>query len=332
MAITIQLTEVPENEQVPTRVFTLPKTGGSFGSAFDCLLQLPDRTGKVAAKHGCFTPIKNGLTVEAVNGQKLSINGKALASGRSIKLEDGLMIEVADYMLLVSELVDDNAQTYDEPIAVTAKQGDVHFSLDDDFDNDVDLIMAGEKKNVAAENKQQTAHFAFNGVLDDDPFDDDPFAEAELNLQQESVLFSADEQVVEAVERMADPQGSGTVDGAVESIVMQQTVVEAQTADPKVDRLMTLLESQVLSANEQQTRLQQALDKTLSTFLDEFSPVHLEESYSDFSTPLFVQKEAQYWRQYRKSFNRRLTKGEYHRLFKAILLEHMQDDSQGKRS
>ncbi|WDE05320.1 hypothetical protein SG34_029215 [Thalassomonas viridans] len=327
MAITIQITEVPENEQVPSRVFTVPKTGGDFGSAFDCVLQLPDRTGKVAAKHGMFIPVKNGMTVAAVNGHPIKVNGKALASGRNIKLEDGLMIEVADYMLLVSEpmeQLDGQSQDADPGPDLSAKQADVHFSLDDDWDDDLDLAMADEKKQAQAGQKEE-AHFAFNGVLVDDPFDEDPFADAELNLHSDDDGFFVEEAragvkaegEAPRVERVAQQDNADLV---------LQPVAEAQ-ANPQVERLMVLLESQVANANEQQNRLQQALDKTLNIFLDEFSPVHLEESYSDFATPLFTQKEAQYWRQYRKSFNRRLNKGEYHRLFKAILLENMQGDT-----
>jgi len=327
MAITIQLTEVPENEQVPSRVFTVPRTGGDFGSSFDCVLQLPDRTGKVAAKHGMFIPAKNGMTVAAVNGHAVKVNGKPLASGRNVKLEDGLMIEVADYMLLVSEPMDqfDAPGDADIELDMSAKQPDVHFSLDDDWDNDLDLAMADEKKQVQAGQKEE-AHFAFNGVLVDDPFDEDPFADAELSLQGEDDDFLIREksgqnfaqgETVARVERVA-PQQEGA------DLVLQTT--EAPV-NPQVDRLMALLETQVANASEQQNRLQQALDKTLDIFLDEFSPLHLEEGYSDFATPLFTQKEAQYWRQYRKSFNRRLNKGEYHRLFKAILLENMHSDS-----
>ncbi|WP_281561198.1 type VI secretion system-associated FHA domain protein [Thalassomonas sp. RHCl1] len=320
MAITIQLTEVPENEQVPSRVFTVPKTGGDFGSAFDCVLQLPDRTGKVAPKHGLFIPGKHGISLAAVNGHALKVNGKALASGRNIKLEDGLMIEVADYMLLVSEPLEQvNGQAEDDsnPEPVAAKQADVHFSLEDDWDNDLDLVMADDNKQNQAGQKEQ-AHFAFNGVLVDDPFDEDPFADAELSLQGESDGLVFEESEPEPkVERVAQPDDSADL--------VLQPLGEAP-ANGQVDRLMALLESQVASANEQQSRLQQALDKTLDIFLEEFSPLHLEEGYSDFATPLFTQKEAQYWRQYRKSFNRRLNKGEYHRLFKAILLENMQGD------
>ncbi|WDE11965.1 hypothetical protein [Thalassomonas haliotis] len=320
MAITIQLTEVPENEQVPSRVFTVPKTGGDFGSAFDCVLQLPDRTGKVAPKHGVFIAEKNGISLAAINGHALKVNGKPLASGRNIKLEDGLMIEVADYMLLVSEPIEQvSGQQEDEfnsgPVA--AKQADVHFSLEDDWDNDLDLVMAEDKKQTQAGQEEQ-AHFAFNGVLVDDPFDEDPFADAELSLQgeNESLVFEESE---------GEPQVERVVQQDETADLVLQPRGEAP-ANPQVDRLMALLESQVASANEQQSRLQQALDKTLDVFLDEFSPLHLEEGYSDFATPLFTQKEAQYWRQYRKSFNRRLNKGEYHRLFKAILLENMQSD------
>lgn len=66
--------------------------------------------------------------------------------------------------------------------------------------------------------------------------------------------------------------------------------------------------------------------------MNEFSPEHLEDVFDDFGTPFFVQKEKQYWRSFRKSFNRRLDKGEYHRLFKALLIENMQGTSANSKT
>ena len=54
MTITIQLTEIPPNETVTNRVITLPPNGGSFGTAFDCTIQLPDRSERVSGVHGHF--------------------------------------------------------------------------------------------------------------------------------------------------------------------------------------------------------------------------------------------------------------------------------------
>ncbi|SFC12637.1 type VI secretion system-associated FHA domain protein [Pseudoalteromonas denitrificans] len=331
MAITIQLTEVPQNENVTNRVFTLPKQGGTFGSSFDCMIELPDRSGQVAAIHGQFIANKHNMGIEAFNGNKIKINGTTLASGRIAPIEDGSMIEVADYMMLISQVNDSNSNDIEKDSFSQAKFKDVHFSLDGIQDNDLeeDIIMKNDKKQISQGvlmSEDQQPHFINNGVFVDDPFDEDPFKDEDISLKQESNSTGVQN---ETDVFTAEPINSNKQDNL---IFEHQTIKSDSAPEPvnntvnttKIDHLVRLLDTQIVSANEQQSNLFQALDKTLTTFMEEFSPKHLEDVYSDFGTPLFASKEKQYWRLYRKSFNRRLDKGDYHRLFKALLLENMQ--------
>lgn len=339
MTITIQLTEIPENESVTNRVFTLPQTGGNLGSAFDCTIQLPDRTGQVAAIHGRFVPHKQHMTIEAINGCKIDINGMPLASGRAVTIDDGTTLQIADYVLLISQTgqVTDTEVDMDDAIAFN---GDQHFSLDDlQADHNDDLVMktsnhANQQIDSTSREAPQTPHFAASGVFSDDPFDEDPFNDEEISLNAnptQADSITSDNSYVEKID-----QDEYQVDFDHDEQVFQPSIVKANShqsqeselaSNPQIDKLVNLLGNQLVSANDQQAKLFKALDKTLSTFIDEFSPHHLEEVYSDFGTPMFVAKEKQYWRLYRKSFNRRLDKGEYHRLFKALLLENMQNPS-----
>jgi len=345
MTITIQLTEIPSNETVTNRVFTLPKNGGNLGSAFDCTIQLPDRSEQVAAIHGRFIPHKQTMTLEAINGCKISINGLPLASGRAVTIDDGTIIQVADYILLVSQTgQDEYPSSVDEE--ASALKSDSHFSLGDfqTDDSDDDLVMKNNKQTTNSYDnlsqnlsQEQAPHFAASGVFSDDPFDEDPFNDEELSLnvepEQESIDISAsiEEGTIEQMERQDHRDDFNYDEQAFQPATLQgrklQTQDNDRTNNPQLDKLVSLLGSQLVSANDQQSNLFKALDKTLSSFLDEFSPLHLEEIYNDFGTPMFIAKEKQYWRMYRKSFNRRVDKGDYHRLFKALLLENMQNQS-----
>jgi len=346
MAITIQLTEIPQNEHVTNRVFSLPKQGGTFGSSFDCMIELPDRSGQVAATHGRFVANKSNMMIEALNGHNITINGASLAPGRLAPIEDGSMIEVADYTMLVSLVKSIEAEEESET-SINSKNKDVHFSLEglnnDDFDENIKMKTSEHHINQGeqmSQDQEQQPHFINNGVFVDDPFDEDPFKDEEISIKTESEIpaakINSEEQSAQFSKIMPEFEEENTV--VFENKPLQKQTVTNDENNPvnnnavsnnsvnnkQLDHLVRLLDTQIVSASEQQSKLFQALDKTLTTFIDEFSPAHLEDVYSDFGTPLFASKEKQYWRLYRKSFNRRLDKGEYHRLFKALLLENMQ--------
>lgn len=192
MTITIQLTEIPRNETVPSRVFTLPKAGGSFGSAFDCTIQLPDRSAQVAPLHGRFVANKTQMMVEAVNGASIKINGEPLASGRLTAIEDGTMLQVADYILLISQTESFESAQPNEIINENSPQR-AHFSLEGLMMDDNDELQMKHNNRTVSDlqsssitsepEQEQKPHFASSGVFSDDPFADDPFNDDELNLQ-----------------------------------------------------------------------------------------------------------------------------------------------------
>jgi len=347
MTITIQLTEIPQNESVDNRIFTLPKTGGDFGAAFECLIQLPDRSGEVADIHGQFVASKQGMTIEATNGNRISINGNVLASGRTAVIEDGTMIEIADYTMLISQIDSEDVFEVGEQTIHPLNENN-HFSLDDlqaNDNDDVVMIHNKQKSNNAMNDNDkphlpnQQPHFTAKGVFSDDPFDEDPFKDEDISLISDEEIPTTKHSELENNENIETlTPGLNQEDIDSEVICFESSMIEPSNSkqhrqenpnldNAKVDQLVTLLGNQITTANQQQASLFAAIDKTLSTFIEEFSPKHLEDVYSDFGTPLFVQKESQYWRSYRKSFNRRADKGEYHRLFKALLLENMQLDN-----
>ncbi|NQZ24347.1 MAG: hypothetical protein HRT53_20150 [Colwellia sp.] len=342
MSITIQLTEIPANESVPNRIVTLSPTGGNFGSAFDCDIQLPDRSGQVAAKHGCFIANKDKMMIHTYSGLSITIQGTPLAPGKSAMIEDGTIIGIADYIMLVSIVANMDSEPSDNDIVIKPDQNyQAYFSdnsLDEDDFEDTIVMKDDNDGMIKGQTMTQdkTPHFAASGVFSDDPFEDDPF-------KDEDISFNVNERASSEEKRFAQPAESIETFIAQESdnddtevIFMNNNLIKTaeresnQSNDDKnqgITQLVSLLENQIVSNNDQQSKIFQAIDKTLTTFINEFSPEHLEEVFDDFGTPFFVQKEKQYWRSYRKSFSRRLDKGEYHRMFKALLLENMQGNT-----
>jgi len=342
MSITIQLTEIPINESVPNRIVTLAKTGGNFGSAFDCDIQLPDRSGQVAAKHGCFVANKDKMMIHAYSGLSITIQGTPLAPGKSATIEDGTIIGIADYIMLVSVVANIDSEQEDNDLAIKPDQNYQayfsHSSLDDDDLEDTIAMIDDNDSMIKGQTMTQdkTPHFAASGVFSDDPFEDDPFKDEDISFNvngQTSLEENIFAEEAESIEMFIAQESD---DDDAEVILMNKNLIK--TADQginhanedksqEIKQLVSLLENQIVNNNDQQSKIFQAIDKTLTTFINEFSPAHLEDVFDDFGTPFFVQKEKQYWRSYRKSFSRRLDKGEYHRMFKALLLENMQGNS-----
>jgi len=342
MPITIQLTEIPANESVPNRIITLSETGGDFGSAFDCEIQLPDRSGQVAAKHGCFVAYKDKMMIHAFAGLSISIQGVPLAPGKRVEIEDGSIIGIADYIMLVSVVPNIDSEQVDNDILIKPDEKFQayfsHKSLDDDdledtivMIDDNDGIMKGQTMT-----QDKTPHFAASGVFSDDPFEDDPFKDEDISFNINEQPSSEENRFAKETESIETFIAQESDDDDTDVILMNKNLIK--TADKginhsndnksqEINQLVSLLESQIVNNNDQQSKIFQAIDKTLTTFINEFSPEHLEDVFDDFGTPFFVQKEKQYWRSYRKSFSRRLDKGEYHRMFKALLLENMQGNS-----
>ncbi|MCJ8295623.1 MAG: hypothetical protein MJK15_14560 [Colwellia sp.] len=342
MSITIQLTEIPANESVPNRIVTLSETGGTFGSAFDCDIQLPDRSGQVAAKHGCFVAYKDKMMIHAFAGLSISIQGVPLAPGKRAEIEDGSVIGIADYILLVSVVTNLDSEQDNNDIEIEPDKDYqayfTHSSLDEDDLEDTIVMLDDNDGRIKGQTMTQdkTPHFAASGVFSDDPFEDDPFKDEEISFNVNEQTSSEEELFVKETESFETFIAQESDDDDTDVILMNKNLIKTSgqginhSNDDKsqeIKQLVTLLEKQIVNNNDQQSKIFQAIDKTLTTFINEFSPEHLEDVFDDFGTPFFIQKEKQYWRSYRKSFTRRLDKGEYHRMFKALLLENMQGNS-----
>lgn len=106
MTISIQLVEVPENEKVPSRQIILPANGGTIGRAYDCTLVLPDFDRKLSRKHIRIDLSPQGsfqVTDLSINGATL--NQQPLNRGIAQQINDGDILKLGDYTLLLSDMV-----------------------------------------------------------------------------------------------------------------------------------------------------------------------------------------------------------------------------------
>ncbi|MEH6470526.1 MAG: FHA domain-containing protein [Halopseudomonas sp.] len=300
MTISIQLVEVPANEQISNRQATLPAAGGTIGRAYNCTVQLPDFNRQLSRIHAEITPAPSGgyqVMDRSTNG--LFLNGRLLGNSRHLPLNDGDILKLGDYQLLVSDmgsLFSNNNGAVAEPSPLEARKEPV-FSMDNLNGDDQGWPM--EDKEPSRE--QAAPAFSAANVMADDQFGHDPFDD---NLEMQPVATANQASVV-------DLDYSPSSDG-------QQQVAESLV---KLSQLMEQQQRQQVSPYGHD-QLMDSLQRTLDRFLEELSPTHLEEVFGDYASG-WGNKDKKYWRLYRKQFNRKQDRKEFHRQFSALFLEEL---------
>ena len=329
MSISLQLVELPENEQVNSRQLSLPDNGGTIGRSFDCTIQLPDFNRTLSRVHAEIVKHPKGsyqIIDRSVNG--VYVNGQLLGKGARHFLADGDTIVMGAYTLLISDMESLFSEEEEPPtledvytevdaqnfsvesldIGKTSKQENIAFNASEYFDSD------------NGDNSEEANVFSKQNVLMDDEFGFDPFEEtdtdSELELKEEKVepMMNQDDDIVMVEEdsvSLRTPQTSNLLD-------------EQQVLSDSIVALSQMVEQQKLSLSSAiaHERLMECLDKTVDRFLEELEPEHLEDVFNDYLTG-WGNRDKKYWKLYQKNFNRKQERREFHRSFAALFLEEL---------
>jgi len=299
MTINLQLVEIPEHEQVQQRQVALPESGGTIGRTYDCTLQLPDFQRQLSRIHAEISRDPRGgyqVTDHSTNG--LWVNGRLLGRGRQQRLGDGDILRLGGYSLLVSDLsslLGTRAEPVDEAPAPQAPM----FDLDNL--GAADTAWPLEEPDTVAFEPDTGTEFSRHNVMADDPFGPDPFDDdCEL----------------------PPPERSSRAD--LVTLDQAPSAGESQALHASLQALTRLMEQQQRQALAPlgQDKLMDCLQRTLDRFLEELSPAHLEEIFSDFGSG-WGSRDKKYWRLYRKQFNRKLDRREFHHRFTALFVEEL---------
>ncbi len=314
MTISVHLISIPEQEVVASRVVFLPENGGEFGRGPLCDISLPDQSKRISRVHGHIKRSEQGYVIIDSSNNGSQLNERKLISGKEYPLNDGDILKVENYTMLISTL--DTASNKAEAKPLEANT-DSSFSLDleegelDFLDNEISPI---SEPNVA--------QFSKENVFNSDPFSMDPFEDLDAQA------------LVNNMEPDEDPQ----VISNQAAVSMEYLPVNSETnteVSASLEQLLQLARenSQLLqNPNLQQKKLFDALEQTVDQFLTELAPTILEKQFNDYmSHGLFSSKDKQYWRIYRKHFAHRQENGEYRRQFKAMFMENMQKQNEGKQ-
>ena len=324
MSISLQIVELPDNEQVTSRQVSLPEAGGTIGRSYECTLQLPDFNRTLSRIHLEISKHPESgegsgyiITDRSRNGSY--VNGTLLGHGRRKPLQDGDTIRLGGYSLLVSTL---ESILSPQP-RQQARQGQQLPTLQPDFSmagvehEETDVV---PKKMVHKRPAPGTAKKGFSSAnaLSDDAFGYDPFEQEDdaVAMKRSNRVSVVDEN--EEHEPVLDYEVQLRKPGLPANGTQKQL-------HQSVRQLNQLIEKQKQLAQQQGPSHGQILDclqATLDRFLDNFSPEHLQEDFNDYVSG-WGNRDKKYWALYRKQFVRKLKRREYHRQFSALFLEEL---------
>ncbi|MGY3569810.1 FHA domain-containing protein [Vibrio sp. SCSIO 43135] len=310
MAISVHLISVPAEEVVTSRVVYLPENGGEFGRSPSCDIALPDQSKRISRVHGKIVLKNNAYFVKDTSNNGVLLNDKPLAKEREYPLNDGDVLKIESYTMLVSTLTsttnvtETSTATDDDPFS----EG---FSLD--LNDEMDFLEDSKPIEV----DKEPAQFSKQNVLSDDPFSADPFED----LDQDKVVPNIEIDEVESI----DTNGNSSKELEYLPVHTEQNNSHIEAS---IDKLIHLTEKNqrfLQNPQLQHEALFNALEQTVEQFLNEFAPTNLESQFSEYvSSGMFTSKDKKYWRIYRKHFQHRRDNGDFRRQFKALFMENMQ--------
>jgi len=330
MSISLQLVELPENEQVNSRQLSLPDTGGTIGRSFDCTIQLPDFNRTLSRVHAEIVKHPKGsyqIIDRSVNG--VFVNGQLLGKGLRHFLADGDTIVMGAYTLLISDMESLFAAEEEPPVL-----DDVYSEELDSKSFSIDSLDIGEKSKVQEspqslgdyfDNKdddfsEEANLFSKKNVLADDEFGFDPFEESptdsefEINEEKIEEVSSHDEEIV----MLEEPNVS------LQTTQSSNLLDEHQMLSDSIMALSQMVDQQKLGLNSAiaHERLMECIDKAVDRFLEDLEPDHMEDVFNDYLTG-WGNRDKKYWKLYRKNFIRKQERREFHRSFSALFLEEL---------
>ncbi|AEF53719.1 type VI secretion system-associated FHA domain protein [Marinomonas posidonica] len=325
MSISLQLVELPENEQVTSRQISLPDSGGTIGRSFDCTIQLPDFNRSLSRVHAEIVLSQKGryqLIDRSTNG--VYVNGRLIGKGAKHTLADGDNIKMGAYTLLVSDMeslfVQEDIpvldESLDDPNSAVFDVKNLEMDSPIKANNPIDQKSYNSLFN---EEEADVPSFSKKNVMEEDSFGYDPFESMQEDLQ------------------MRDPNEVTEVDEDAEVIQFNANDLAVSTYNEARDEEKRALHNSVMQLNkiiEQQQntlsgsiaheRLMSCLEATFEKFIAELSPVNLEDEFNSYLSG-WGAKDKKYWSLYKKQFIRKQERGEYYRQFYALLFEELRE-------
>jgi predicted component of type VI protein secretion system len=311
MPLSLKIISSPDGEPITEWSKTFPETGGSVGRSYGNTMQLSDVSISLSGTHAIINQSSRGYQIMDVSTNGLFINGnhKPLGNNNSAALNDGDVLNLGPYRLMVSCFVPDKATARVPASQASVSLGDWDedpFGSDlpannrraqqpDDFhEAEIELSFSAVDDSVEAdpfsalepESTRQSSTTQMNS-FDDDCFDDDPFSADNANPLKNS----------------APP-----LKNTVQPVRPQHEMSISPVAESE--------QINMISAQQEEAMLQ-AAEIAFVRIMEEMEPSHIEGLFNDLIRPAFFSRKPDYWSMYKRYFQRQQSTQDWQLKFKA---------------
>ncbi|OLQ72847.1 hypothetical protein BIT28_06580 [Photobacterium proteolyticum] len=331
MPLSLRIISSPDGEPISEWNKNFPEEGGSIGRSYGTTMQLSDASRAISGTHAIINRGSRGYQVMDVSTNGLFINGNSqpLGKNNSSSLNDGDVLDLGQYRLMVSCFVPEQATVKPSFAAESVSLGDwgddpfgteppvqelpvqpdavrrepeLSFTAlaDSAFSDNAANVELDPFANMDPEVLPTVEHMHID-QLKDDSFDDDPFSD-----EQSELLASV-------------PFVTGIQPARGNSLTQSSTNPEPTTLPPVGMDPQQLLMMQA----RQQEMMIQAAEMALGRLMDEMAPTSLEEMFKDLVRPGFFSPKPDYWEMYKRYFLRQQDNQEWQLKFKAYFSESL---------
>ncbi|MDD1783970.1 FHA domain-containing protein [Enterovibrio sp. ZSDZ35] len=334
MPLSIRIISSPAGETVSEWNKQFPEDGGEVGRAYGATLQLSDASREISGTHAMIKKSARGYQVIDNSTNGLFINGspQPLGKGNQTTLNDGDVLNVGQYRLLVSCFVPEQATAVKQ--AQTAGAENTPFS-DDPFASQEPRPSFQEPRPSFQEASRSSA--AFNQNVQSNPFGrsqtqssppvreslapDFDFSSSGINANDpfQDTVPSPDKAAPQS-ELVDDFSDDPFVDGDSDTYFPSFTAEAEDVFEPVGNKHTSLAEFLTPREHEQQC-VEKAMELALARLLEELAPDSLEHMFNDLVRPSFFGRKPKYWDMYKRYFQRQVTNRDWQIKFGAYFQE-----------
>lgn len=354
MPISIRIISAPENEEGIQWETVFPETGGVIGRGHAAKLRLFDKTNEISNNHAILHQMPNGYQIEDNSLNGLFINGetKALGKGNKTTINDGDILTIGRYNLLVSCFTPANSK-----MAKEDKMSSEMFFSDDPF-----RMIGNEEKKIEIKKKEikkqkRKINSTETMIIDDDPFLVDEMVKKEP-IKQLNVLFSnEDDDLLTQFQNdsfsLEPHQTKNTASIEYDSLDLSsidhrktnkrirkknknknknKTALSQLTSFDDIHPLpkknafpiFTNHASNVFTINGQlidEEFIDKAIDIAFSKLLADISPHSVEPMFDEMNKSIFRKNKSKYWEMYKSYFSRHMSNHDWNLRFRNYFYE-----------
>lgn len=288
MPISIRIISSPDGESISEWNKSLPEEGGSIGRAFGASMQLSDATREVSGSHAVIKKTSRGYQVidDSTNGLFINGSDKQLGLGNQTTLNDGDILDIGRYRLLVSCFVPEDAQA--QEFSVLSESSSFGY---DPFSTSKD------ESSFSSNSVYQEPELDFT-FTDRNVIDDDPFSTADMKKVREhkevNLSFAA----------LDDDPFSGAEFQSNLPLQSLEEIPKRESVEAEEEKYALIAYRK--SEERMQQHMDRALEMALTRLLSDISPHAMEDMFNDLSTPSFFGGKPKYWDMYKRYFTRQV--------------------------